>query len=108
MDKAVENVKMGKIGDFLVSFTAPLIVLSKMHIKNYKAFPARQVRRSERSRRTGTAIKLCTAIVLAACLFCSCRELDVTSPEDYIGPASRQAEPNTPTVAPSPMSYAAP
>ena len=37
--------------------------------------------------------------MLATCLFCSCRELDVTSPEDYIGPASRPAEPNTQPAA---------
>ena len=103
MDKLVENVKMGKIGRFLVSFAIPLMVLLKMFIKNYKAFPA-------------TVLKLGTVVMLAACLFCSCRELDVTSPEDYIGPASRPAatgkltqeagktqEPNAPAVAPSPI-----
>lgn len=99
MDKLIENVKMGKIGVFLVSFTAPLIVLSKMLIKNYTAFPARQVRRSGQSRRIETVIKLSTAVVLATCLLCSCGELDVTSPEDYIGPTSRPAEPNTQSTA---------
>lgn len=37
--------------------------------------------------------------MLAACLFCSCRELDVTNPEDYIGPVSQPAEPNNQPAA---------
>jgi outer membrane protein len=100
MDKTVENVKMGKFGRFLDSFTMPLMVLSKMVIKNHKALPARQ---THCCRRIETVLKLCTAVMLATCLFCSCRELDVTSPEDYIGPASRPAEPNIQAVAPSPL-----
>jgi len=102
VDKTVENVKMGKIGGFLASFTMPLIVLSKMVIKNYTVFPARQAHRSGQSQRIETVLKLGTAVMLVTCLFCSCRELDVTSPEDYIGPASRPAESNTQSAAPSP------
>jgi len=102
MDKTVENVKIGKFGRFLGFFTMPLMVLSKMVIKNHKALPARQAHRSGQSRRIETVLKLGTAVMLAMCLFCSCRELDVTSPEDYIGPASRSAEPNIQAAAPSP------
>jgi outer membrane protein TolC len=53
-----------------------------MLIKNYQAFP-------EKALKFGVA-----AMLMAMCLFCSCSELETTSPQDYIGPAKQPAEPN--------------
>ncbi len=61
-----------------------------MLAKNYKVFRARW-----QSRRIETVLRLGALIVLAVSLFCSCAEVDVTSPEDYIGPASGPAATGT-------------
>jgi outer membrane protein len=42
------------------------------------------------------------AILMAVCLVCSCQEIVTTSPEDYIGPGVKAAEPNQGVSAEAP------
>jgi outer membrane protein len=58
----------------------------------------------KREKLVQTALKFASGALLAVvCLFCSCQEIVTTSPEDYIGPAVKPAEPNLgiPAAAPS-------
>jgi outer membrane protein TolC len=57
-----------------------------MLIKNYPAFP-------EKALKFGVAVPILSGL-MAMCLFCSCSELETTSPQDYIGAATQPPQPN--------------